>query len=119
MLKATIFHFNLYSYLDSFLKSPGGNVFPEFPTGNGKIDLILTYKDKKYGLELKSFTNRRDYKTALEKAAHYGQQLKLSDIFLVFFVQYIDEENRKIYEKEYRDKTSGVKVIPVFITTNE
>ncbi len=30
-----IFHFNLYSYLHQFLKSPGGQVIPEFPTGNG------------------------------------------------------------------------------------
>ncbi len=114
-----IFHFNLYAYLNSFLKSPGGRVYPEFPTGNGKIDLIITYQGKRYGLELKSFTNLRDYKTALRQAAHYGSQLKLPKIFLVFFAPYIDKDNREKYEKEFLDKASNVKVIPIFVTTGE
>ena len=114
-----IFHFNLYSYLNSFLKAPGGRVFPEFPTGNGKIDLILTYKNNRYGLELKSFTNRRDYKVALEKAALYGSQLQMAEIFLVFFVQYIDKENKRKLETVFTDENSGVSVIPVFIATGE
>ena len=78
-LYEAFFHFNLYAWLNSFLKSPGGRVFPEFPTGNGKIDLVLHYKEKRFGLELKSFTNLRDYKEALGKAAKYGKQLNLTE----------------------------------------
>ena len=114
-----IFHFNLYSYINSFLDTSGGRVFPEFPTGNGKIDLIITYKNNRYGLELKSFTNLRDYKTALAQAAKYGKQLKLKEIFLIFFVQYIDGDKKKKYEKEYLDASSSVTVLPIFVTTGE
>jgi len=96
-----VYHFNLFSYLNTFLNSQDGRVFPEFPTGNGKIDLIVTYGKNRYGLELKSFTNERDYKNALEKAARYGNQLKLPEIFVVFFIEHIDEENRKEFEKVY------------------
>ncbi|MCP5107730.1 MAG: hypothetical protein GY950_30360 [bacterium] len=112
-----VYHFNLYSYLDSFLRNQGGRVFPEFPTGNGKIDLIITYEKKRYGIELKSFTNERDYKKALKKAAQYGKKLNLPEIYLVSFNEYIDAESRKKYEKHYLDEDSGVKVIPIFVAT--
>jgi hypothetical protein len=110
-----VYHFNLYSYLDAFLRNPGGRVFPEFPTGNGKIDLVVTYGQNRYGLELKSFTNEREYKISLERAADYGKQLGLAVIYLVLFVDYIDAPNREKLEKAYKGKQAGIKVVPVFI----
>lgn len=110
-----VYHFNLFSYLDAFLRNPGGRVYPEFPTGNGKIDLIITYEGNRYGLELKSFTNEREYRTALERAAHYGKQLGLPVIYLVFFIDYIDAANREKFEKKYIDKKTNTTVVPVFI----
>jgi hypothetical protein len=55
------------------------------------------------------------FKKGLEHAAQYGKQLGLTEIFLAFFVDVIDEENRARLEKEYRDDATGVKVIPCFI----
>jgi hypothetical protein len=101
------------------LDTEGGSVFPEFPTGNGKIDLIITYADEKYGLEVKSFTTRGNYHHSLVKAAQYGKQLGLDEIFLVYFVDAIDEENRGKYEKNYPDQATAVKVAPLFIETGE
>jgi hypothetical protein len=112
-----VFHFNFYSYLDDFLRRSGGRVIPEFPTGNGKIDLIISYKDRKYGIELKSFTDKAGYKEALDKAARYGKKLGLTEIYLVFFVEYADEESIKKYEADYLEKESGVTVKPIFIET--
>jgi predicted AAA+ superfamily ATPase len=112
-----VYHFNLFSYLDSFLKNQGGRVFPEFPTGNGKIDLIVAYEKKRYGIELKSFTNEREYKKALRRAAQYGKQLGLTEIYLVSFLESIDEESRKKYEVQYLDEETGVNVVPIFLVT--
>ncbi len=112
-----VYHFNLYSYLNEFLRPEGGRVFPEFPTGNGKIDLIVTYAGNRYGIELKSYTNERNYKESLEKAAKYGKQLELTEIFLVFFVESIDDKNRIKYEGDYPGKETGVNVLPIFIET--
>ncbi|MCK4763431.1 MAG: AAA-like domain-containing protein [Candidatus Aminicenantes bacterium] len=112
-----VFHFNLYMYLFQFLKSWGGKVYPEFPTGNGKVDLIIRYKDRVYGLELKSFTHEAAYKDALSQAAGYGKKLGLEKISLVFFVEDIDEKTRKKYEKDFTAKETGVTVETMFITT--
>lgn len=112
-----VFHFNLYAYLDRFLRSRKGRVIPEFPTGNGKIDLLIHYRDKTYGMELKSFTDRTGYSEALERAARYGLQLGLAEIYLVTFVEMIDEETRKAYETDFYDEQTRVTVKPIIIST--
>ncbi|MCP4213269.1 MAG: AAA family ATPase [bacterium] len=112
-----VFHFNFYSYLVKFLRPAGGRVVPEFPTGNGKIDLLITYAGERYGIELKTFSNTWGYKAALEQAAKYGNQLKLKEIYLLFFVDAVDAASRQKYEADYKDKATGVTVKPFFITT--
>jgi len=112
-----VFHFNLYRYLYDFFKLKRGVVIPEFPTGNGKIDLIVTYQGKTYGIEVKSYTDELAYKDALRQAAAYGRQLRLKEITLAFFVEAVDDANRRKYETEYHDSGSDVLVRPVFVVT--
>lgn len=112
-----VFHFNFYSYLNEFLKPGGGRVVPEFPTGNGKIDLLITYAGLRYGIELKSFSSEWAYNEAMKQAARYGKQLNLAEIYLLFFVEQIDPVSRKKYEADYVDKETGLMVKPFFINT--
>ncbi len=114
-----VFHFNLYEFLNSFLANKKAQVWPEFPTGNGKIDLMIRYAGNLYGLELKSYTDDSDFRNSLEQAARYAKTLKLDVIWLVEFVDYIPDGYREKYEKEYRDENSGVTVKPVFIASGE
>ncbi|MCP5053972.1 MAG: hypothetical protein GY940_42785 [bacterium] len=116
-LYEAVYHFNFYSYLSLFLRNEDAQVIPEFPTGNGKIDLIIDYNKNRYGIELKSFTTERDYKISLEQAAKYGKKLNLSEIYLVSFLEDVDDESRKKYETPYADKESNVTVFPVFVAT--
>jgi hypothetical protein len=112
-----VYHFNLYMYLFSFMERRKGQVYPDFPTGNGKIDLIIRYQGQVYGIELKSYTDEFGYREALKQAARYGKQLQLEEITLVFFVEHIDETNRNKYEVVYKDKDANVLVTPVFVAT--
>ncbi len=110
-----VFHFHLYSYLDSFFRIYEGQVHPEFPTGNGTIDLLIRYAEQLFGLELKSFANQPAYRKALIQAARYGQQLEVTEIWLVLFIDKIDEINRQKFEKDYIDSQTGVTVHPQFV----
>ncbi|MCP4111130.1 MAG: hypothetical protein GY749_37320, partial [Desulfobacteraceae bacterium] len=112
-----VYHFSLYRFLCDFLETRHARVWPEFPTGNGKVDIMIHYSGRIYALELKSYTDETGYREALEQAAGYGKQLNLSEVSLVFFVEYIDEASREKYEKNYTDKTTGVLVTPVFVDT--
>ena len=93
-----VYHFNFFAYLSQFLHSYDGRVLPEFPTGNGKIDLLIQHAGQRFGLELKSFVNQRQYEKAHQRAAEYGQQLGLTEIWLIFFIDTIDDGNRQKYE---------------------
>jgi hypothetical protein len=112
-----VFHFILYRYLADFLQSYRGRVWPEFPTGNGKVDLLIAHGGVVYGLEVKSFTNLPDYQRSLRQAAAYGRQLGLAEITLALFVEQVDDANRTKYEAVYVDAETGVRVAPVFVQT--
>jgi AAA-like domain len=112
-----VFHFNLYAYLDRLLPTKNSHVLPEFPTGNGKIDLLIRFNDNRYGIELKSFTHRAAFKDALQQAASYGKKLGLKEIYLVVFVETINESSRKQYEVDCIDPATQVTVKPFFIIT--
>ena len=114
-----VFHFNLYAYLDELLRGKKVRIFPEFPTGNGKIDLLLQYNNMICGIELKSFTDQPGYKIALAQAAQYANRLGLREIYLVSFIENIDDANKKKYETPFHDTGTSVTVYPVFIQTGK
>ncbi|MDM8530200.1 AAA-like domain-containing protein [Anaerolineales bacterium HSG25] len=114
IMEAT-YHFNLYLYLQDFLYDYSSRIHPEFPTGNGRIDLIIDHGNQRYGLEVKSFSGPRGYRKALVDTAAYGKQLGLAEISLVFFCEHITDENRQKYEKQYQDAKTNVIVEPVFV----
>ncbi len=109
-----IFHFNLFRYLYDLLKKRGTEVIPEFPTGNGKIDLILKYRKKTYALELKSFSDMYTHEKGIEQAAEYGRQIGLKEISFVIFVEVSPAEAKQL-EKEVEKNGVKVTVLPVGI----
>ncbi|MEM7534294.1 MAG: hypothetical protein AAF639_19085 [Chloroflexota bacterium] len=104
-----IYHFNLFAYLTKFLRPFKASVVPEFPTGNGKIDLIIRHNRKLYALELKSYANLQQRQEALEQAAAYGQTLKVSEVWLSFFTEGMTDERRAELEVTVPDAATGVK----------
>lgn len=116
-LYEAVYHFNLYMYLSQFMTTFGGYVYPEFPTGNGKIDLLIKYADQTYGLEVKSFLNAIEYQKSLVQAADYAQQLGLTEIWLIMFVEAVNDENRQRYQIDYTDSATSVTVKPLFVVT--
>ena len=109
-----IFHFNLFRYLYDLLKKRGVEVVPEFPTGNGKIDLILKYRKNTYALELKSFSDMADFQLGIDQAANYGVQMGLKRISFVIFVELSPTEVKQL-EKEVEKNGIRVEVLPIGI----
>ncbi len=114
-LYEAVYQFNLYTYVRDFLQRRA-QVWPEFPTGNGKVDLMIRYAGRTYAIEVKSFTDAYMYREALLQAAHYAQQLGLTEITLALFIDTpVDDANRAKYEAVYVDAATGVTVQPVFV----
>ena len=56
---------------------------------------------------------------ALTQAAQYANRLGLREIYLVSFIESIDDVNKKKYETPFQDAKTGVAVYPVFIQTGK
>jgi len=110
-----IYHFNLYEYLINFFGNYKTTIWPEFPTGNGKVDLMIQHFDQLYALEIKSYKDKPGFEKAIKQAAKYAGSLNLDLIYLVVFVEYIDEKNRSIYEKSYYDQETDINIETIFI----
>ena len=66
---------------------------PEFPTGNGKVDLhLLCQGDHKKGLiEVKSFVNAYVLKDSIKQAAKYASKTKHDTVTVAMFAPFNDE----------------------------
>jgi len=84
-------HFHLYHWLSMALRKRCV-IRPEFPTGNGKVDLHLLCKNNKKGLiEVKSFVNAYEVKESIEQAAEYALKTNHTSITIAMFAPFTDE----------------------------
>ncbi|MBF0452270.1 MAG: hypothetical protein HQK75_16330 [Candidatus Magnetomorum sp.] len=91
-LTEAVGHFHLYHWLSMALRKRC-IIRPEFPTGNGKVDLhLLCNKDNKKGLiEVKSFVNAYEVKDSIAQAANYALKTKHESITIAMFAPFTDE----------------------------
>ena len=84
-------HFHLYAWLQNAVGRRRA-VSPEFPTGNGRVDLHLKCGDRKAVIEIKSFTDLAALEEAKIQAAGYAKKLSMGSIALVVFAPVEDED---------------------------
>ena len=105
-------HFHLYAWLREAIRDYA-SVSPDFPTGNGKVDLVVQTKEAKAVLEVKSFRTMRQLARGREEAAAYARQLGLEEATLVVFVHTRDESEAAQLCGEV--DVDGVRVVTVAI----
>ena len=90
-LTEAVGHFHLYAWLNEAVEDICV-ISPEFPTGNGKVDLHLRCGDKRGIIEVKSFKSLAKAKRARVQAAGYAKSLGLDVVTIALFVPVEDEE---------------------------
>ena len=61
----------LSAYLDQFVRTIGGTMFLEVPTGRGRMDLLITFKQRKYIVETKIWEGQHRYNAGKQQLAAY------------------------------------------------
>jgi len=89
-LTEAVGHFHLYAWLKEAVEDVCV-ISPEFPTGNGRVDLHLRCKDRQAVIEVKSFRNQAELGHSREQAAEYARKLGLPSVTLAVFVPVEDE----------------------------
>lgn len=90
-LAEAVGHFHLYAWL---LQAIGRRttISPEFPTGNGKVDLVVRTREGRTAvIEVKSFIDMYELDRSREQAAGYAKKLGLPVATLAVFVPVKDD----------------------------
>lgn len=75
----------LYSYLDYFMGEIGGFMYPEVPTGRGRMDLIILYRGEKYIIEIKIWSGEKRYQKGKNQLARYLDLEKVQEGYYLVF----------------------------------
>ncbi len=84
-LTEAVGHFHLYAWLLNAL-GRRASVSPEFPTGNGKVDLVVRSRHGMGVIEVKSFVDMYELGRGYAQTAGYAKKLGLSEATMVVFV---------------------------------
>lgn len=102
----------LYAYLDQFVRTVGGTMFLEVPTGRGRLDLIILHNQQKYIVETKIWEGARRYEAGKQQLVDY---LKSEGAVEGYYIVFDHRQNPEpIVETEtVSDMTLRSYVIPV------
>ncbi len=101
-------HFHLYHWL---MNAIGDEcvIIPEFPTGNGRVDLHIRCNLKQGIIEVKSFSRRKRLEHGKVQAATYAKRLGIDKVVLVVFVHGVEEKEADILRDDR--VIDGVRII--------
>ena len=92
-------HFHIYHWLMNAL---GRICFitPEFPTGNGRVDLHIRCDNEEGIIEVKSFRDMASLERGKKQAVEYASKLGIKKVMIVVFLYGVSEEEAEILRDE-------------------
>lgn len=111
-LTEAVGHFHLYAWLQQAM-GRRCIISPQFPTGNGKVDLHLRCGEKTGIIEVKSFTGAAQVSDARLQAAKYAGQTGLDHVTVALFVP--EEEEKHVASLAGETTVESVRVTVVTI----
>jgi len=94
------YQYNLDLFLRTYMDELGGEIHPEVEIGGGRVDLLLTYKGKKYIVEIKVDVTPKKYEEGKRQLLEYMGRSGLTEGWYVIFDSRIEET---MYEQEEKE----------------
>jgi len=88
----------LLTYLDLFVRKIGGHLYPEVPTGRGRMNIILLYRNEKHIVETKLWRGEKRYQSGKPQLAGYLNEEGVQRGYYIVFDHRQDAQLR--YERE-------------------
>jgi len=111
-LPEAVGHFHIYAWLTQAVGRECV-LTPEFPTGNGKVDLRIVWEGHTSLLEVKSLGAARQLVAARSQAAKYAKQQGLAEATLAVFLH--AESSEAVSKLEGTEEVDGIQVHVVAI----
>ncbi len=103
-LKEAAWHYSLDGFMSFFIERLEGQTFIGVPTGRGRADILIVYKDKKYVIETKCFTDNYYYQKGKKQLAEYLKSEELSEGYYVVFSNKHTDNDELYFEEEVEGK---------------
>lgn len=84
-LKEGAWHYSLDNFFNFFIERLGGQTFVEVPSGRGRTDILILYRDHKYLIETKVFTDQQYFEQGKQQLADYLATEGLDEGYYVVF----------------------------------
>ncbi len=88
----------LLAYLDLFVRKIGGHLYPEVPTGRGRMDIVLLYRDEKHIVETKLWRGEKRYRAGKRQLMAYLDKEGVQRGYYIVFDHRRNSQPR--YERE-------------------
>jgi hypothetical protein len=112
-LKEGAWHYSLDGFINFFVERLGGQTFTEVPSGRGRTDILILYRDKKYIIETKIFTDLSYFEKGKRQLAEYLSTEGLKTGFYVVFSRKHTAEDALEQEEIIEGKRIYTRIIRV------
>jgi hypothetical protein len=113
-LKEAAWHYSLDGFINFFVEALEGHTFIEVPSGAGRTDILIVYKNQRYLIEVKVFSNITLHKKGKGQLAEYLTSEGLNEGYYVVFSS-LHTDDSILYEE---DVIKGKQLYTYIICTN-
>jgi hypothetical protein len=103
-LKEAAWHYSLDGFINFFVEALEGHTFIEVPSGAGRTDILIVYKNQRYLIEVKVFSNNTLLKKGKGQLAEYLQSEGLDEGYYVVFSPLHSDEDELYFEEKIKGK---------------
>ncbi|MEN8219981.1 MAG: AAA-like domain-containing protein [Pseudomonadota bacterium] len=103
-LKEAAWHYSLDGFINFFIEALEGQTFIEVPSGAGRTDILIVYKNRRYLIETKIFSDNTRLKKGKGQLAEYLKSEGLDEGYYVVFSSLHTDENTLYFEEEIKSR---------------
>ncbi len=103
-LKEAAWHYSLDGFINFFVEALEGHTFIEVPSGAGRTDILIVYKNHRYLIEIKVFSNNTWLKKGKGQLAEYLKSEGLNEGYCVVFSNLHTDDDQLYFEENLKGK---------------
>ncbi|MBF0102223.1 MAG: AAA-like domain-containing protein [Desulfobacterales bacterium] len=112
-LKEAAWHYSLDGYIHFFIQRLGGQTYVEVPSGKGRTDILIRYKEKTYIIEVKIFSDDAYFNQGKAQLFEYLKSERLFEGYYVVFSNKHNETERLRFEDIIESRKIHTHIIPI------
>ncbi|MEN8218697.1 MAG: ATP-binding protein [Pseudomonadota bacterium] len=103
-LKEAAWHYSLDGFINFFIEALEGQTFIEVPSGAGRTDILIVYKNRRYIIETQIFSDNTRFKKGKGQLAEYLKSESLDEGYYVVFSNLHTDDDDLYFEDDLKSR---------------